>query len=111
MGLKDLFGNAKKSVQGALDKTDIDDKIVAKAGALKEKVSEEIEKRDLDEKAKDFAGKAGAAIKSGAGTVKEKIDEGLEKTDIDDKIKAKFEDVKEKVAGEKKEEGAEEKAE
>ena len=49
---KKLFGGAKKKADDVLEKTDIDEKIKAKAGDLKEKADEFLEKTELDEKVK-----------------------------------------------------------
>ena len=65
----------KSKVQEALDKTDIDEKIVEGAKGLKGKVQEVLDKTDIDEK---IVG----AVKSVPG----KVQEVLDKTDIDEKI-------------------------
>ena len=65
-----------------LDKTDIDEKIVAKAGELKEKVKD----AKLDEKAK-----------AGFEAAKTKVRETLDKTDLDEKVAAKAKEIKDKI--------------
>ncbi|MBR3053710.1 MAG: hypothetical protein IKG59_06220, partial [Firmicutes bacterium] len=137
--LKKVFGGAKEKTQEILDKTDLDEKIVEKAGQLKEAAKDKA--GELGEVAKEKAGKLGEAAKEKAGELgetakakagqlgeaarekagelgeaaKAKVQEALDKTDIDDKIKAGVESAKEKVEGVKgkviKETGAVEKVE
>ena len=66
----------EKALQSALDKTDIDEKIAAKAGELKQKVDTALEQTDIDDK-----------ILAKAGELKEKAEQALEKTDLDEKAK------------------------
>ena len=86
-------GYFEGAVQELLDKTDIDEKIMEKAGALKDKAVE------AKEKATDFIENNGLdeKVKGAAATLKGKADELLEKTDIDDKIKAQAEVIKDKA--------------
>ena len=82
-----LLDDLKGKVDSVLDKTDLDEKILAKAGELKEKAKEALDKTDIDEK-----------IAAKAGELKEKAKEALNKTDIDDKILAKAGELKDKAA-------------
>ena len=56
MDLKSALGGLKDKVDDLLEKTDIDEKIVEKAGELKEKAGELLEKTDIDEKIAEKAG-------------------------------------------------------
>jgi CheY-like chemotaxis protein len=68
MGFKDKLEGLKDVVDDALEKTELDDKIKAKA-------QEALDKTDFDEK-----------IKEGAKGLKAKAEDALEKTDIDDRV-------------------------
>ena len=51
-----LFDELKEKVGDVLDKTDIDEKVLAKAGELKDKAKEALEKSEIDDKIKAKAG-------------------------------------------------------
>ena len=88
MDLKSTLSGLKDKVDDLLEKTDIDEKIVEKAGALKDKAGEFLEKTNIDEK-----------VVEKAGELKDKAGELLEKTDLDEKIAEKAGALKDKVAG------------
>ena len=57
MGIKETLGGikdkAEDAVEGALEKTDIDDKIKAGADKIKDKAEAALDKTDIDDKIKD----------------------------------------------------------
>ena len=73
--LKQAVNKLQESTKNVLDKTDIDEKIVAAAKDLKGKAQEILEKTDVDEK-----------IAEAAKSMKEKAQSILDKTDVDEKI-------------------------
>ena len=89
-GLMDELNNAVSKLQEAaknvLDKTDIDEKIVAAAKDLKAKAQEALEKTDVDEK----------VVETAKG-LKDKAQAVLDKTDVDEKIKEAAKGLKDKA--------------
>lgn len=71
--VKGTVEGVKSKVTEILDKTDIDEKIIANSGAIKDKVTDILDKTDIDdkiiEKAKDVVGKF-------TGTAKDDASEG-----------------------------------
>ena len=86
----------KDKIQSALDKTDVDDKIVAGVKNAGAKVKNVLDKTDVDDKIV-------AGVKKGAGKVEEVVGNALDKTDIDEKIAAKAGELKDKLTGKKEE--------
>jgi len=76
-----------------VEKTGIDEKAKAAAGAVKGKADEFLEKTDLDEKLKAKAGEVKDKVKSAVGKEEEKPAE--EAAPFAEKMKAEVEDIKE----------------
>ena len=89
-GFKDSLNKAVSKIQegakGLLDKTDIDEKVVATAKDLKGKAQELLDKTDVDEK-----------VVAAAKDLKGKAQELLDKTDVDEKVVAAAKDLKDKA--------------
>ena len=89
-GFKENLNKAVSKIQegakGLLDKTDLDEKVVAAAKDLKGKAQELLDKTDVDEK-----------VVSAAKDLKGKAQELLDKTDVDEKVVAAAKDLKDKA--------------
>ena len=81
-----LFDKVRDSVNEFLDKTDLDEKVVAGAKSVKEKVTEALDKTDLDEK-----------VMAGVKSVKDTVTDAMDKSGLNEKIAAGTRTVMEKM--------------